>query len=138
MRFMMMVKHAPDLSGPPPKELVEAMEKLTEESKKAGLLVSSGGLAPIAASTRVRLSHGKVTATDGPFAETKEIVGGYAVLEFNSKQEAVDGAIQFMELHRRYWPGWEGETEVRQVFSPEDYACTDTPAWLKQDSVSHK
>ena len=66
-------------------------------------------------STRVRLSQGKVTATDGPFAETKEVVGGYAVLEFSSRQAAVDGAIQYMELHRNYWPGWEGETEVRQI-----------------------
>lgn len=136
MRFMMMVKHPEKLSGPPPRELVEAMEKLNQDSKKAGIIVSSGGLAPMTATTRVRLSQGKVTAIDGPFAETKEIVGGYAVLEFNSKQEAVEGAIQFMELHRKYWPGWEGETEVRQVFSPEDYACTDTGAELKQDSVA--
>lgn len=138
MRFMMMVKHAPELSSPPPKELVEAMEKLTQDSKQAGILVSSGGLAPMAATTRVRLSQSKVTATDGPFAETKEIVGGYALLEFNSKQEAVDSAIHFMELHRKYWPGWEGETEVRQVFSPEDYACSETGPELKQGSVSRK
>jgi hypothetical protein len=56
---------------------------------------------------------------DGPFTETKEVVGGYAVMEFKSKQEALDSAVQFMELHQKHWPGWEGETEVRQIFGPE-------------------
>jgi hypothetical protein len=57
-----------------------------------------------------------------PFTEAKEIVGGFAQFEFNSKQEAIDGAVRFMELHRQYWPGWEGETEIRQIFGPEDFA----------------
>ena len=138
MRFMMLVKHPEKFSGPPPKELVEAMEKLNQDSRTAGIIVSSGGLAPMAASTRVRLSQGKVTALDGPFVETKEIVGVYAVLEFNSKQEAVEGAIQFMELHRKYWPAWEGETEVRQIFNFDDYNCDNARANLKEDSISRK
>jgi hypothetical protein len=57
---------------------------------------------------------------DGPFAETREIVGGYAQFEFKSKEEAVASTKKFMELHRDYWPGWEGETEIRQIFGPED------------------
>ena len=120
MRFMMMVKH-PEPSGPPPKELMDAMAKLTEEAVKAGTMVASGGLAPTAASTRVRLSRGQVTAIDGPFTEAKEVVGGFAILEFKSKEEALEGARAFMELHRKHWPGWEGETEIRQVFGPEDF-----------------
>jgi hypothetical protein len=62
-----------------------------------------------------------VTVTDGPFTEAKEIVGGYAQFELKSKQEAIEGAVRFMELHKKHWPGWEGETEVRQMFGPEDF-----------------
>ena len=56
------------------------------------------------------------------FAEGKEVVGGFAILEFKSKEEAMQGAVQFMELHKQHWPGWEGETEVRQIFGPEDFS----------------
>jgi hypothetical protein len=121
MRFMMLLKHAEN-SGPPPKEFMDEMAKLGEEAVKAGTMVVSGGLASSAASTRVRLSKGKVTAIDGPFTEAKEVVGGFAILEFQSKKEALESAKYFMELHKRYWPGWEGETEVRQVLAPEDFA----------------
>jgi hypothetical protein len=120
MRFMMLVKSAEN-SGPPPKELMDAIAKHAEEAVKAGTMVESGGLAPTAMSTRVRLSRGQVTAIDGPFTEAKEVVGGYAVFDLKSKQEAIEGALQFMELHRIHWPGWEGETEIRQVFGPEDF-----------------
>ena len=58
---------------------------------------------------------------DGPFTETKEVVGGYAVMEFNSREAAVQSAVEFMELHKKHWPGWEGETEVRQILGPDDY-----------------
>ena len=120
MRFMMLVKSAED-SGPPPKELMDAMEKLAAEAVKAGAMLQSGGLAPTAMSSRVRLSRGQVTNTDGPFTESKEVVGGFAVFELKSKQEAVESAVRFMELHKQHWPGWEGETEVRQIFGPEDF-----------------
>ncbi len=122
MRFMMMVKHAEN-SGPPPKELMDAIAKLSEEAIKAGTMVASGGLAPTATSTRVRLSQGQLTTIDGPFTEAKEVVGGYAVFELKSKKEAIEGALRFMELHKKHWPGWEGETEIRQVFGPEDFAA---------------
>jgi hypothetical protein len=121
MRFMMMVKHSEN-QGPPPKEFMDVMAKLGEEAVKAGTMVVSGGLASTAASTRVRLSNGQVRAIDGPFTEAKEVVGGFAVLEYKSKKEALEGAIDFMELHKKYWPGWEGETEVRQLLGPEDFA----------------
>jgi hypothetical protein len=60
--------------------------------------------------------------TDGPFTETKEVVGGYAQFELKSKEEAIESAVRFMELHKKHWPGWEGETEVGQMFGPEDFA----------------
>jgi hypothetical protein len=116
MRFMMMVKTA-ERSGPPPKEMMDAMGKLAEESTKAGEMVESGGLGPTAAGSRVRLAGGKITVTDGPFTEAKEVFGGYAVFELKSKEEAIERTRRFMELHHKHWPGWEGETEIRQVFT---------------------
>src|SRR6187200_1002809 len=115
MRFMMLVKSAEN-SGPPPKELMDAIGKLAEEAVKAGTMVQSGGLAPTATSSRVRLSRGQVRTIDGPFTEAKEIIGGYAIFDLKSMAEAVESAAAFMELHRQHWPGWEGETEVRQIF----------------------
>ena len=120
MRFLMLVKHGEN-PGPPPKEFLDAMARLGEEAAKSGTMIQSGGLSPIAKSTRVRLSRGQVTAIDGPFTEAKEVVGGYAVLDYKSKEEALEGAKHFMDLHRQHWPGWEGETEIRQVFGPEDF-----------------
>jgi hypothetical protein len=121
MRFMMLVRSAEN-SGPPPKALMDAIGKMAEEATKAGLMLQSGGLAPTAMSSRVRLSQGKLTAIDGPFTESKEVIGGFAVFEFKSREEAIESAVNFMELHKQHWPGWDGETEVRQIFGPEDYS----------------
>ena len=119
MRFMTLVRHAEN-PGPPPPALMEAIAKLSEDASQRGKMLEAGGLAPIAVSNRVRLAKGKVTVIDGPFAETREVVGGFAVFEVESKQEMIDATVKFMELHREHWPGWEGETEVRQVFGPND------------------
>ncbi|HXM95831.1 MAG TPA: YciI family protein [Candidatus Dormibacteraeota bacterium] len=121
MRFMMIVK-SPERSGFPPKQLMEAIDKLSEEAAKAGTMIGGGGLGPTALGARVRLSGGQLTVIDGAFTEAKEVVGGYAQFELKSKQEAVEGALRFMELHKKHWPGWEGETEIRQMFGPEDFA----------------
>jgi hypothetical protein len=115
MRFMTIVKSAEN-AGPPPQALMDAIAKLGEEAARAGTLVEIGGLFPTAMGARVRLSRGQLNVTDGPFTEAKEVVGGYAVHEVKSKQEAIDAAVRFMELHKKHWPGWEGETEVRQIF----------------------
>ncbi len=115
MRFMTMVKSAEN-AGPPPKALMDAMAKLGDESFKEGTMIEIGGLLPSAAGVRVRLADGKLTVTDGPFVESKEVVGGYAVIEVKSKKEAIEQTIRFMELHKEHWPEWEGETEIRQIF----------------------
>ena len=75
----------------------------------------------------VRNAAGKVTVTDGPFVETKEIVGGYAVLEWASREQAVQGAVDFMKLHAEHWPSWQGECEVRPIafLAPEPSARGD-------------
>jgi hypothetical protein len=117
---MMLVKSREN-SGFPPKELMDAISQLSENAAKAGTLLQSGGLAPTAQSTRVRVSGGQIQVIDGPFAEAREVIGGYAQFELPSKEEALRGALEFMELHRKHWPGWEGETEIRQIFGPEDF-----------------
>ncbi|HEV2115112.1 MAG TPA: YciI family protein [Terriglobales bacterium] len=123
MRYMMIVKHAEN-QGPPPKSLMDAIGKLGEEATKAGTMVGTGGLKTTAQGARVRLAGGKVTVTDGPFTEAKEIIGGYAEFNLNSREEAIQGAVRFMELHKQHWPGWEGETEVREMYDPGDSPAT--------------
>ena len=120
MRFMMIVKHA-EKQGPPPQSLMEAIGKLGEEETKAGKMLGTGGLTGTATGARVRLSGGKLTVTDGPFTEAKEVIGGYAQFELQSKEEAVESAVRFMELHKKHWPEWEGETEVRQMYGPNEF-----------------
>ena len=90
MRYMMIVKHAEN-QGPPPKELMAAIQKLGEEAVKAGTMLGNGGLTPTAQGARVRLSGGKVSVIDGPFTEAKEVIGGYAQFELKSKEEAIKG-----------------------------------------------
>lgn len=121
MRFMMMVKTA-ERPGDPPKEFLEALAKLTAQANEAGTMLGAGALSPLPQSTRVRVSRGEVAVLDGPFTEAKEVVGGFAMFELNSKEEAVESAVRFMGLHKQHWPGWEGETEVRQIFGPEEMA----------------
>lgn len=136
MRFMMLVKRTEkpvpgETPEAPPPKLMEVLTKLSEEAVKSGAMGANGALGPMAVSSRVRLSGGKVTVIDGPFTEAKEIVAGFAIIEYRSREEAVEGARQFMELHRQFWPGWEGETEVRQIFSPED--CKDNLAGMQAE-----
>ena len=121
MRFMMIVQHAEN-QGPPPKALMDAIAALAEEETRSGRMIGSGGLAPTAQGARVRIANGKVTVTDGPFTETNEVLGGYAQFELKSREEAIQSAVRFMELHKKHWPGWEGTTEVRQMYGPDDFA----------------
>jgi hypothetical protein len=122
MRYMMIVKHAEN-QGPPPKELMDAIAQLSQEATTARTMVGGGGLGPTAQGARVRLSGGQLTVIDGPFTEAKEVIGGYAQFELGSKEEAIEGAVRFMELHKKHWPGWEGETEIRAMMDPVDCAA---------------
>ena len=126
MRFMMlMIPKGYESAEPgtmPPADAVAAMMKYNEALKAAGVLITLDGLHPPSMGARVSFAGGKPVVTDGPFTEAKEVVGGFAILEFKSKEEALEGARAFMALHRKHWPGWEGETEVRQMFGPEDFA----------------
>jgi hypothetical protein len=115
MKFMVMVKSVEN-AGPPPQALMEGIAKLGEEAARAGVMVETGGLFPSAMGARVRVQKGKLSVTDGPFAEGKEVIGGFAVYQVDSKQEAIAWTKRFMQLHVEHWNGWEGESEIRQVF----------------------
>jgi hypothetical protein len=114
MRFLSILKAAEN-QGPAPQALQDAMNKLIATSLANGSLIQTGGLGGSARGFRVRSAGGKLIVTDGPFAETKEVVGGYAVLEWASREEAVESALAFMRLHTEHWPSWEGECEVRPI-----------------------
>jgi hypothetical protein len=116
MKYLTFMRSAESYRESPPAALMEAMGEFVERSRKAGTLVDSGGLLPSKDGLRIRLAQGKITVTDGPFIESKEVIGGWAILDVASKVEAVRAATEFMELHRKHWPGFEGESEVRLMF----------------------
>jgi hypothetical protein len=119
MKYLTFIRHPEShRQAGPPKALMEAMGKFVEKSRKDGTLVDTGGLLASKDGALVRLANGKITVTDGPFTESKEVIGGWAILEAASKAEAVRLATEFMELHRKYWPEFEGESEVRPMFDP--------------------
>jgi hypothetical protein len=102
------------VEGPPP-ALLEAMGKFVQDSLQSGVLVDTGGLKPTSAATRLRIQNGKLTVTDGPFTEAKEVVGGWAIMKGNSKAEVLEVSRKFMELHQKYWPEWEGTSELYEM-----------------------
>ena len=122
MRYMTIVTGSENLaaSGPPPAALVEAIERLLEEATKKGTMVSFGGLKPTSSGARMRITNGKIITTDGPFTESKEVIGGFSILNVASKEEALEEARKFTELHRVHWPQWEGEIELREMYEEED------------------
>jgi hypothetical protein len=116
MRYMMFIKHREDYKMEDvPKSLFGAMGEFVGEALKNGTMLDTAGLEPTAKGKKVRLSSGKLTVIDGPFTETKEVVGGYAVVEAKSYEEAMTLATKFMDLHRIHWPAFEGECEVRPL-----------------------
>lgn len=117
MRYLLLIQtdpHARGSSGPD-ERLADGMGKLLEDMTKAGVLLDTAGLRPIEEATRIRLADGQQTMIDGPFTESKEVVGGYCVLQVRSKDEAVEWASRFLALHG---PDWEMGIEVRQLDDP--------------------
>jgi len=117
MRYMMIVKGDEDftLPGPPPQALMEAIGQLGEAATRAGKMVSMGGLKHSSKGANVRIKDGKIVVTDGPFAEAKEIIGGFAIMDLASREEAIEEGRKFMDLHRIHWPGWDGQMEIREM-----------------------
>jgi hypothetical protein len=117
MRYMVFVKMAPDVGAPPP-ALVQAMGQALGEAFAAGSVIDAGGLSP--EPIEIRLAGGTVTTSDGPYAEAKEVVGGYSIVEARSQQEAIEGARRVIEIHAEHWPEWEGAVEVHQIAGGEE------------------
>lgn len=116
MRYMMFIKHTEDYRMEDvPQSLFAAMGEFVGEAMKSGAVVDTAGLQPTKHGKRIRLSGGKITVIDGPFTESKEVVGGYALIEAKSEAEALDLATKFMDLHRVHWPAFQGECEVRPL-----------------------
>ena len=124
MRFMMIVKANKDTEAGvmPSDELITAMTKYNEDLVKAGALIEASGLQPSSKGFRVRYSSGKPTIIDGPFAETRELIAGYWVIQVKSRQEAVEWAKRIPAPHGK---DADGEIEVRQLFEQEDFAPSE-------------
>jgi hypothetical protein len=124
MRFMMIVKASKDSEAGklPPDEMIAAMGKYNEELMKAGVLVELGGLQSYAKGARVRFTSGKTTVIDGPFAETRELIAGYWVINVKSRDEAIAWARRVPPPHG---PDQECELEIRQFFELEDFVPSE-------------
>ena len=119
MRYLTFIRHLESYRrSPPPPALMEAMGAFVARERAAGTLVDTGGLLPSDEGLRVRLARGQLSVTDGPFIESKEIIAGWAILDAGTREEALRVATAFMDLHRKHWPGYEGECEVRPMFDP--------------------
>lgn len=121
MKFLSIYKTA-ERNTPPSQEEMSKMGKLIEEGMKAGWLVGTEGCLPSALGARVRLSNSKLTVTDGPFTEAKELVGGFAILRVNSKEEAIELAKKFLPV------AGDGECELRQIYEAGQNTCADKAA----------
>ena len=116
MKYLMMIKHSESYRNEAiPQALMDAMGEFVGENLKRGVLKDTAGLKPTSEGFRVRSSKNRLKVTDGPFTESKEVVGGYALVEVGSREEAMKVARDFMELHRVHWPAFEGECEVRPL-----------------------
>ena len=116
MRFLSMIRVDENTGQVPSEQLLQDMGKLIEEMTREGVLISTAGLRPTAEGVRVRLRKGKLSTTDGPFTESKEVIGGYAILQAASMKEAIDLTKRFLNIHG---DEWDIECEVRQLDGPE-------------------
>jgi hypothetical protein len=116
MRFLSMVRIDENSGTVPSGQLMNDMGKLIEEMTREGALIHTAGLRPTAEGVRVRLRGGKLATVDGPFAETKEVIGGFAILEAASMKEAIDLTKRFLKIHGNEW---DIECEVRQLDGPD-------------------
>jgi hypothetical protein len=120
MRFLSIYKTA-ERVGPPSQAEIAKMGKLIEDGMKAGTLLATEGCLPSALGARVRFTGGKLTVTDGPFTEAKEVVGGFALLKANSKEEALEMVKEFMQV-----AGHDGECELRQIYEADQSTHTQS------------
>jgi hypothetical protein len=122
VRFLIMHKSNEENEAgiPPSKELMEEMGKLMEETSRAGVLLAAEGVHPSSRGARLEFSGGRRTVTDGPFAEAKELIAGFAIVQVESKDEAIEWATRFADVIG------DVEIEVRQVIEMSDLVPDDT------------
>jgi len=130
MRFLCLYKPAKPEGTPPTQDEIARVIKLCEDGFKSGRLLATEGCMPSAVGARVRLSDGKFAVTDGPFAETKELVGGFAIISADSKQEAIQYTKEFLQV------AGDGETEIRQVFEAGECPARAASAELEKQAVN--
>jgi hypothetical protein len=116
MRFLSVIRIDEKTGQKPSERLMSDMGKLIEEMIRSGALISTAGLRPTSEGVRVRLRRGKLSTIDGPFTESKEVIGGYAILEASSKQHAIELTERFLKIHG---DEWDIECEVRPLDGPE-------------------
>ena len=116
MRFLSMIRIDENSGQVPSEQLMSDMGKLIEKMTREGVLIHTAGLRPTAEGVRVRLRGGRLSTVDGPFAETKEVVGGFAILEAGSLKEAIELTKRFLMIHGNEW---DIECEVRQLEGPD-------------------
>ncbi|HYD72652.1 MAG TPA: YciI family protein [Candidatus Binatia bacterium] len=123
MRYMFLISAA-ETGAQPPASLGEAMEKLAAEETAAGRMIARGGLMPTAmGAARLESKRGKLKVVDGPFTESKEVLGGFAIFELATRQEALASAERFLALHREHWPEFECVCEIRPMFGMDGMGC---------------
>lgn len=116
MRYLSMIRVNEKSGLVPSEQMMHDMGKLIDEMTRGGTLVRTAGLRPTAEGMRVRQRHGQVSTVDGPFTETKEVVGGFAILDAESMQDAIELTKRFLRVHG---DEWDIECEVRQLDGPE-------------------
>jgi hypothetical protein len=119
MRYLCFVKMDESVANPPA-ALMEAMGKHVTAGFASGVLVDAGGLYGKADAVEFRVAGGNVTVTDGPYAEVKEVIGGWAIIKVDSEEQARAEGQTMADLHQTYWPEWEGAIEIRRIAEPDE------------------
>jgi hypothetical protein len=128
-KFMTIVRGSEN-HAPPPPALFDAIDKLMKDAGKR--LVGVGGLLPSGKGARARLSKGKVMVTDGPFTEAKEVIGGFAIYEVGSLDEAKEWTRRFLDVHIKHFPSWGCEVEIRQMMDDPPATTVDVGGGLSR------
>ncbi len=119
MRYLCFVK-MDEAEADPPAALMEAMGEHAGQGFASGRLVDAGGLYGVADAVEFRVSAGHLTVTDGPYAEAKEVIGGWAIIKVDSEEEARAEGQKMADLHLEHWPTWEGAIELRRISEPDE------------------
>ncbi len=119
MRYLCFVKMNESLADPP-QAIMDAMGEHVGEAIANGSFVDGGGLYGAKEAVEWRVRGGTVTVTDGPYAEAKEVIGGWAIVTFDTEEEARAEGQTMADLHLQNWPGWEGAIEMRRISEPDE------------------